>query len=549
MKEFLSFSNPKENIEEKKEVNPYHEKRAYEKDPLSLPFFHSTHFSNFLKIMESGGICSGYNLIKQGLERDKDFIAKNHGIDVAVQKVESKGQGKEVFYNGVFFSVGGIPEEAKEVYYSKGCPITFLLDQKGLKNYAFGASLDRGDLIVANKDIESPTRIKLSDFSAVFIPEDVYFDNDGNMIDTPCERISKDYVAEEFSEEFGRFTNRLNKYEGVVKKIKEAGLVSEVNREIKNAYSEALNNLYIEMGKVKQYDCETYNYSKEYKEKIEILERYKEQIEWNGINGLLALGNMEFNLFRRYFNFGSLQEGNNVVKEFAFFLLDNFPYPGSGFSEYDKDAKRKYYEQEKESIDELVGYMNEKLELKGSETINSSDAETFKGRIFYDRYCLYRFVQMQREWKEYQEANENLGHQTFKELMLNFISKKGAIIEEEEENQWIIKNYKDKNFPQKIVFFNGELTDAVNEYTFKEYGLELPERELRYNPYGIEPIRTGAAKVLQAKLKHLQKKGLSRYVGKVPAAFTNAETYSFKRSRFGKARLRSRICKQKDERR
>ena len=547
MNESLFFSNsekPKINIEEEKEkISSYREKRAYEKDPLSLPFFHSTHFSNFLKIMESGGICSGYNLIKQGLKRDKDFIAKNHGIDAAVENVESKGQEKEVFYNGVFFSVGGIPSEGKEIYYSKGCPITFLLDRKGLKNYAFGASLDRGDLIVTNKDIESPASIKLSDLSAVFIPEDVYFDNDGTMIATPYERISKDRVAEEFSEAFDHFKNRLKKYEDVAKRIKGAGLVSEVNNEIKNIYLEALNNLHIEIEKAKQYDCEKYNYSKEYEQKIETLERYKEQIEWDGISGLLALGNIDFNLFAQYSNFRTLQGNKNIVKEFAFSLLDEFPYPGCGLSEYDKNSKREYYDQNKESIDELVNYINQKLNLKGSEAIDSLDFETFRGRIFYDRYCLNRFVQMQKEWKEYQEVNKNLGYQNFKELLMNLISKKGAIIEKEEENEWIIKNYKEKNLPQKIVFFNGELTDAVNEYTFKEYGLELPERELRYDPYRAEPVRTGAAKVLQAKLKHLEKKGFARYSGKVRTTFTEADTYSFRRSRLGNACLRSRTSK------
>lgn len=551
MKETLFFSNPeksKEDSEEKKQKDSsFYEKRAYEKDPLNLPFFHSTHFANFLKIMENGGICSGYNLMTKGLKPGEDFEARTGGMRGALEKFGNSKGGGDAFYNGVFFSVGGIPEEGGGVYYSKECPITFLLDREGLKHYAFGTNYDgAGDLIVNNKNLKSPTNIKLADFSALFIPEDVYFDADGKIINPPYERFSKEHAAKNFDEVFKRFTKRLEAYESVVKKIKDANLTTEVNDEIKNIYFKTLKNLYRELEDAKQYDCEERNYSNEYEQKIEMFERYKDQIEWNGISGLLTLGDDAYRIFK-YSDIHNFETKENTVKEFSLLLFDNFPYFGSGLSECDKNTKRDYYEQNKEIVDKLVKYINNNLDLKGSDALNPLDFETFKGRLFYSLNSgLYDFVKMQKSWEKYEELGKSSGCQNFKELMSNFISKKEAIVEKT-DNEWLIQNYEGKNLPKKIVFFKGELADAVNEYVLGEYKLELPQRELPYDekPSYQNKTRIEAAKAIHKRIKRLERGGLARCIGKVFTPFYNADVYSFKRSRFGNARLKSRGHKNK----
>ncbi|HNY35732.1 MAG TPA: hypothetical protein PLD14_02965 [Candidatus Pacearchaeota archaeon] len=568
-----SNGNPlKENIEDKKETieraseektdtkkenSDYLEKRenlqegrAYEKRALDLSFFHSTHFPNFLKILDKGAISSGYSLIKEGLKPGSDFEAKTGGMSGALEKL--KKDDKEISYNGIFFAVGGIPEEGSGLYYSDACPVSFLLDRKGLKHYAFGTTHEgAGDAIISNKNPERPTKINLSHLSAVFLPEDVYFNNEGKIIKPPSERFSHISFAENFNNNFKRIEKDVEKYQDLVKKIKDLGFKKDVEDEIKNIYLTALKNAHHTLDEeLLKYNDSSTSTSQD----VKSLERYKNQIEWGGFSGLLSLDSSSIQAINRHdqhrlssdginANLGNwiilledmqkyakLQNRKIVAKDFAVTLIENLPSLLVGFCKEDQDRSKRYYEQNKEKVNALVEDINKRLNLKGSDAINPLDFETIKGRFFYSgRSGLYDFIDRQNDWEEYEKKGKDNGYQTSRDFIINLISKKGGIIKEN-NGELLIDNYEKENLPPKIVFFSGDLADTVNKYTSDNYRLKLPSHKLPYDesPTSSNKTRIDAAKAINKMLENLTKKERANYhyIGNVPTTFWNTEVYS-----------------------
>lgn len=555
MKEYADFLNseiPKESLDEKNQaVLPIesHEGRVYEKRAIDLPFFHSTHFPNFLKILDEGAISSGYSLIKDGLKPGTDFEAKTGGMTGALDKLNRNNE--EVSYNGIFFAIGGIPEEGSGLYYSDACPVSFLLDRKGLKHYALGTTYEgAGDAIVSNKNPKQSTKINLSHLSAVFLPKDVYFDNEGKIIKPPSKRFSHTIFAENFCNEFEKIENDVNDYQCLVKKINDAGLKSEVNEEIKNIYFAALKNAHQEL------ETEPDNLKDVALQKVNSLENYRQQVEWGGSSGLLALDNDAFNIIGAFMRHNGyelsnkgifaglgmrkedkkvqeyleLQDRKDVIKDLAISLFENRPFLDIGFSKNNQDRSRRYYETNKERIDSLVEDINKRLNLKGSEAINPLDFETIKGRFFYSKQSgLYDFIDQQNDWEAYEKKGKDNSYQTSKDFMINLISEKGGIIKGDDD-EIMIDNYEKENLPPKLVFFSGDLADAINKYTSDNYRMNLPSYKLPYEevPALHNKTRIDAAKAINKMLENLTKKERTnyRYIGKVPTTFYNAEVFS-----------------------
>lgn len=555
-KEEIIEKASEEKIDTKKENSDYSEKkenlqegRVYEKRALDLPFFHSTHFPNFLKILDKGAISSGYSLIKEGLKPGSDFEAKTGGMSGALEKL--KKDDKEISYNGIFFAVGGIPEEGSGLYYSDACPVSFLLDRKGLKHYAFGTTHEgAGDAIISNKNPERPTKINLSHLSAVFLPEDVYFNNEGKIIKPPSERFSHISFAENFNNNFKRIEKDVKKYQNFIKKIKDAGLKKEVDDEVRNIYFTALESMRQDL------KTEPENLKGTISQNINSLENYKQQVEWGGANGLLSLDYGSSNIIQTIMRhnerkisdkgiftglgikeedkniqeYMKLQDRKIVVKDLALALFENLPFLNVGFSRDDQDRIRRYYEQNKEKVNALVEDINKRLNLKGSDAINPLDFETIKGRFFYSgRSGLYDFVDRQNDWEEYEKKGKDNGYQTSRDFIINLISKKGGIIKEN-NGELLIDNYEKENLPPKIVFFSGDLADTVNKYTSDNYRLKLPSHKLPYDesPTSSNKTRIDAAKAINKMLENLTKKEQANYhyIGNVPTTFWNTEVYS-----------------------
>lgn len=565
----------KENIEDKKEItgkaseektdtkkedNNYPKKReglqegrTYEKRTLDLPFFHSTHFPNFLKILDKGSISSGYSLIKEGLKPGSDFEAKTGGMSGALEKLRK--DDKEVSYNGVFFSIGGIPEEGSGHYYSDACPVSFLLDRNGLKHYAFGTTHEgAGDAIISNKNPERPTKVNLSHLSAVFIPEDVYFNAKGKMIKPPSKRLSHISFAEKLNNNFEDLEKQIIRYQDIVKKIKDLGFKKDVEEEIKNIYFTALKNARHALDEESlRYQDDDDGPTSWTSQIVKSLECYKNQIKWGGLSGLLSLDGSSRGAIRHerlssdgidanFCNanriislenmqkYAKSQDRKIVAKDFAVILLDDLPYLLVGFSKDDQDRSRRYYEQNKEKVNALVEDINKRLNLKGSDAINPLDFETIKGRFFYSGQSgLYDFIYRQNDWEEYEKKGKDNGYQTSRDFIINLISKKGGIIKEN-NGELLIDNYEKENLPPKIVFFSGDLADTVNKYTSDNYKLKLPSHKLPYDesPTSSNKTRIDAAKAINKMLENLTKKERANYhyIGNVPTTFWNTEVYS-----------------------
>lgn len=530
------------------------EGRVYEKKALDLPFFHSTHFSNFLKILDKGAISSGYGLIKEGLNPGNDFEAKTGGMSGALERL--KGNDREILYNGIFFSIGGIPEEGSDLYYSDACPVSFLLDRKGLRHYAFGTTHEgAGDAIVSNKNPERPTKINLSHLSAVFLPEDIYFNSEGKIIEPPSERFSYISFAEDFYNKFEEIEKDIIAYRDLVKKIEDVGLKSEVEEEIKNIYLSALNDARQELKTAPE------NLKGMVSQEIKSLEAYEQQVEWGGAKGLLALDDHSVNLIRgamsrnRYelsdegisagLGIGKSVEDKKieeyvksqdkiiVVKDLVLDLFRSLPYIGSGFSEEDQERNRFYYEENKEKINALLEDINKRLNLRGSSSINPLDFETIKGRFFYSmRSGLYDFIKKQNDWEQYEKKGEDNKYQTSKDFIINLISQQGGVIKETDEGL-LIENYEQEHLPPKIVFFDGDFVDAINKYTLENYRIKLPSHKLPYReiPTLYNKTRIDAAKAVNNKLEELTKRKRANYhsVGDIHTTFGKTKVFSNQR--------------------
>jgi len=513
---------------------------VYGRKPLDVPVFHSTHVNNALKHLESGKILSGYALLKRGLVPGVDFETNTRPMVTAKATLEKDPD--KVFYNTIYTSIGGIPEEAPGLYYKPGCPVSYLFEPRTLKkHYALGTTYKgAGDLVVANKKPGNPAALNLRHASAMFFPSDVFFSKEGKIVAPPNERYSVRGVAEQFSERHSYLQQNLEEYDALVSKIRQAGIYPQVKESLLGIFKSSQKNarkLYDEAPEWGKHDQKAH---------VDALERYSKQMNWNSISGLLALDYAGYDSIRRHqekldvsnkaYNHDLSGESDlgpfvkavgekAAARDLAITLLRLAPTNNiTGLAESEQESWRGFYERHEEKVDRIAQETNHYLGLRGKDAIDPRDFESFKGRLFHSvSNQLGHNVDLLRRWEGYLKSGAE-GNLTSQGFLQKLLEAKGAQIQKN-GNEWRIANNEKLNLPKKIVFFEGDLPDAVNGYVEKNYRIRLPSRML---PNYMETNRRNrSALAISDSLKAATgRRSPVRYVGNVPTTYLETEAYA-----------------------
>lgn len=513
---------------------------VYGKRPLDVPVFHSTHVNNALKHLEQGEILSGYALLKRGLVPGVDFETNTLPMTTAKAKLEQEPE--KVFYNTVYTSIGGIPGEAPGLYYKPGCPVSYLFEPRTLKkHYALGTTYKgAGDLVVANKKPGNPAALNLKHASAMFFPSDVFFSKEGKIVAPPNERYSVRDVAEQFSERHSYLQQNLKEYYALVSKIRQAGIYPQVKESLLGIFKSSQKNAR------KLYD-EAPEWGKDnQKAHVDALERYSKQMNWNSISGLLALDYAGYDSIRRHqekldvsnkaYNHDLSGESDlgpfvkavgekAAARDLAITLLRLAPTNNiTGLAESEQESWRGFYERHEEKVDRIAQETNQYLGLEGKDAIDPRDFESFKGRLFHSTSNqLGHNIDLLRRWEDYLKSGAE-GNLTSQGFLQKLLEAKGAQIRMN-GNEWHIANSEKLNLPKKIVFFEGDLPDAVNRYVEKKYRIRVPSRMLP--DYMERNRRKDSAMAVSDSLKAASKRrGAVKYVGNVPTTYLETEAYT-----------------------
>ena len=519
-----------------RKTNPH--ELVYNRRPLDVPVFHSTHVGNVLKHLEKGQILSGYALLKNGMVPGVDFVSNTLPMSTAKSKLEKEPD--KVFYNTVYTSIGGIPDEAPGLYYKPGCPVSYLFEPRTLqKHYSLGTTYKgAGDLVVGNKNPDKLGILNLKHAKAMFFPSDVYFSKDGKIVVPPGGRYSPREAAERFREKKELSDYSVGKYDALVSKIRQAGVYSQVKDSLLELFKSSqkkAKELYESAPEWNKHDQKAH---------VDALGKFSKQMHWNSISGLLALDYSGYDAIKRHqdnlnisnkaYDYDLSGESDlrpfvkavgekAAAKDLAISLLRSGPTMNlTGFSKQDQEYWRGFYDQHRKVIDSMAEETNSRLGLKGKDVIDPHDFETFKGRLFHSTSNeLGRDAHLLSQWEEYRK-NAPAGNMASKDFLSGLLTAKGAQIQKD-GNEWHIKNSEKLNLPRKIFFFEGDLPDAVNSYVEKNYRIKLPWRMLPN--YAEMNRRKHSAVAISDALKARAGRGV-KYVGNVPTTYLETEAYT-----------------------